>query len=642
MIKRFAFVLTIAFYLLAIAPMQNPVSAKDTWVSVRSKNFFLIGNASEKEVRQVAARLEQFRDVFSRLFPGMTFTSPVPTTVIVFKSQGSYKPFKPVVNGKPSEVAGYFQSGRDVNYITLTSEKQAGSPYSTIFHEYVHLLVNNSMGKTSVPAWFNEGIAEYYSTFEMEDDRKAYLGNLISNHLVLLRSTKLWPLNQLFAIDYYSLERNKHDARGLFYAQSWALVHYLLQANDGKRNPQLTQFVNLLRVNTPVATAFQQAFNQDYASMLKELQQYIQQSSFRRHVATFERKLEIDSEMTVTPISEAEANAYLGDLLYHIQRPEDAKARLEQALALDPNLAMAHASMGMVLMDQNKFAEAKEQLRQAVTSNSSNYLSHYYYAYVVSREVMTEGQPVHGIPEDAAHLMRKELKKAIELKPDFPEPYHLLAFINLVTGDQLDESIELIKKAVALSPGSEQFLLVLGQLYLRKEDFDAAKKTVEALAEKGADPQIRATAKSLLSSIVTFQEHVSRSRSGRDAPMIVESGALVPEIKDPAHYLREALRKPGEGETQIEGTLVRLDCDAKGITFVVKVGERLLKLHAEGFEQMDITTFSSDVAGEITCGPRKPENTVVVCYVPTSDARAKIDGTIKSLEFVPGDFKLKG
>ena len=123
--------------------------------------------------------------------------------------------------------------------------------------------------------------------------------------------------------------------------------------------------------------------------------------------------------------------------------------------------------------------------------------------------------------------------------------------------------------------------------------------------------------------------------------MIVESGALVPEVKDPAHYLREALRKPAEAETQVEGTLVRLDCDAKGITFAVKVGERLLKLHAESFEQLDITTFSSDVAGEITCGPRKPENRVVVCYVPASDGR-KVDGTIKSLEFVPQDFKLKG
>src|SRR5215217_2981222 len=89
--------------------------AKDTWTSVRSQNFFLVGNASEKEIRRVATRLEQFRDVFTKLLKGANFTTPVPTTVVVFKSDGAYKPYKPVVDGKVSPVAGYFQSGEDVN-----------------------------------------------------------------------------------------------------------------------------------------------------------------------------------------------------------------------------------------------------------------------------------------------------------------------------------------------------------------------------------------------------------------------------------------------------------------------------------------------------------------------------------------------
>ncbi len=651
MIKRITLALTIALYLLSVAPAHVSALPKDDWISVRSKNFFLIGNASEKEVRQVAARLEQFRDVFSRLLPGINFTSPVPTTVIVFKSDSSFKPFKPVADGKTVAVAGYFQAGRAVNYITLTIEKRSENPYSTIFHEYVHLLVNNSVGKTSAPPWFNEGIAEYYSTFDIEDDRKVYLGNLISNHLELLRTTQLLPLDKLFAVDYYSLERNKHDARGLFYAQSWALVHYLIQGNEGKRTPQLGRFVNLLRAKTPLETAFKQAFQTDYAGMLKELKNYVQQRSYRGQVVTFEKKLEFDAEMKVAPVTDAEAQAYLGDLLYHIHRPEDAKTRLEQALALDPKLPMAHASLGMVLMDQKKFAEAKEQLRQAVMGDSTNYLARYYYAYVLSREFMTEGQPVQSFPADAAHTMRTELRRAIELKPDFPESYHLLAFINLVTGEQLDESIGLIKRAVALSPGSEQFSLVLGQLYLRKQDFDGARKAIEPLAANGSDPRMRETAKSLLASISTIQEQIERFRAARnqrdgdsaERPMLRESVATAdtPETHDPMFYLREALRKPADGETQVEGMLVRIDCDAKGITFIVKVGDRLLKLKAESFEEMDITTFSPDVAGEITCGPRKPENIVVICYVPNTDARAKTDGTIRSLEFVPKEFKLK-
>ena len=113
-------------------------------------------------------------------------------------------------------------------------------------------------------------------------------------------------------------------------------------------------------------TAFRQAFQTDYAGMLKELKNYTQRQSYNIQIATFEKKLEFDSEMKAAPVPEAEAQAYLGDLLYHIHRPEDAKAKLEQALALDPKLAMAHASLGMVLMEQKKIPEARAQLEQAM------------------------------------------------------------------------------------------------------------------------------------------------------------------------------------------------------------------------------------------------------------------------------------
>lgn len=56
---------------------------------------------------------------------------------------------------------------------------------------------------------------------------------------------------------------------------------------------------------------------------------------------------------------------------------------------------------------------------------------------------------------------------------------------------------------------------------------------------------------------------------------------------------------------------------------------------------MDIFSFSEDAGSQVTCGLRKPENNVVVCYLPPADPRAKIDGVIKSIEFVPPDFKLK-
>src|ERR1044071_9834245 len=127
---------------LAVLLAAQALSAKETWTSVRSQNFFLVGNASEKEIRQVATRLEQFREVFAKLFPKVNFNTPVPTTVVVFKNDSAYKPFKPVADGKTVDVGGYFQSGEDVNYITLTPERASGAPnpYGTVYHEYTHLL----------------------------------------------------------------------------------------------------------------------------------------------------------------------------------------------------------------------------------------------------------------------------------------------------------------------------------------------------------------------------------------------------------------------------------------------------------------------------------------------------------------------
>ena len=176
--------------IVLLAPLT--VEAKDNWLRVQTKNFTLVGNASEKDMRQVATKLEQFRDVFARLFSGAKFTSPVPTTVLVFKSKSSYKPF-----ALPN-AAGYFQKGEDVNYITLSTETYADNPLSIIYHEYVHLLMDNTAG--NVPAWFNEGLAEYYSAFAIEEDRKVHLGELIPYHLMTLREEKLLPLRKLFAV----------------------------------------------------------------------------------------------------------------------------------------------------------------------------------------------------------------------------------------------------------------------------------------------------------------------------------------------------------------------------------------------------------------------------------------------------------
>lgn len=656
--KRSTLALTTALcLLLALHLSASSVAAKDTWINVHSKNFNLIGNASEKDIRQVATRLEQFRDVFTRLFTKVKFTTPVPTTVIVFKSDNSYKPFKPM-----SDVAGYFQSGEDVNYITLTTETRGDDPFRTIFHEYVHLLVNNTMGG-SVPIWFNEGLAEFYSTFRMESgDRKVILGDVVSNHVLYLREQKMIPLRVLFSVEHDSPQYNESSKRGVFYAESWALMHYLIEGKDGARKEQLGRFINLLTSNVPPEKAFQTAFQTSYEAFEKELRNYVQGSSYRGTFVEFPEKLEFDSGMQSAPITEAEAQAYLGDLLQHTHRLDDADARLKQALALDPNLPMAHASLGMVRVYQNRLAEARQELERAVAANSQNYLAHYYYAFALSREGLNTGGLTSGYSPALAETMRAELRKAIELSPTFPQSYSLLAFVNLVTGEQLDESITMLKRALTISPGKQNLSFMLAQLYMHKQDYKTVREILQPLVNSpSTDRQMREHAQTLLNEAASNEEQLARfnaananagsgggtshlqrrsnNSSGTNAAQNEDASSTT--SVDPMSYMEEALRKPQTGETRISGTLLKIECNAKGIFFVIKVGEGLLKFHTDAFEKMDISTYTPDVSGDITCGPRAQENTVVLTYLPSKDARLKVDGVAVALEFVPKEFKLK-
>src|SRR5499426_1141179 len=144
------FAISFGLFVAVFAPFSSrsgsALTAKDPWLKAQSNHFTLIGDASEKEIRNAGMRLEQFREAFSQIFsqiiPPAFIDSSVPITVIVFKNDSAYRPFKPLHQGKPADVSGHFQSSGDVAYIALAAGRSAGNPYAVIFHEYVHALTS--------------------------------------------------------------------------------------------------------------------------------------------------------------------------------------------------------------------------------------------------------------------------------------------------------------------------------------------------------------------------------------------------------------------------------------------------------------------------------------------------------------------
>jgi predicted Zn-dependent protease len=562
----------------------------------------------------------------------------------VFKDNESYRPFKPTEN-----TAGFFQAGSEVNYITLRLLNDVHTdqdPFTIIFHEYTHLLVRNTKGH--VPLWFNEGLAEYYSTFSISDQR-VVVGRPIARHVYLLRENRMLPLRTLFQIDQSSPYYSESDKQSIFYAEAWALVHYLMLGKNGGMD-QMSKFLELLGAKVPADEAFQQAFAMSVDAMENELRGYIQRDRYPVSGGSLTTKVSARDETTSAEISEAEAQAYLGDLLLKNNRP-DCEAYLQRALALDPDLPMANASLGLWRVRQGRSDEARKSLERALAASSQNYLINYYYAYALSREGNRDMQSVMGFVPNTAGKMRDALKRAIELRPDFLESYNLLAFVNLVTETDLDETVLMLKKVLATSPERMDLVFMLAQIDMRLEDFATARTLIEQL-KNDRDPAMRERGQKLLTQMVALEEQAERVRrermtlsrepgSGEDEG---QTKLVIVRPYDPIAALRESLRVPANGETQTQGVLMRVDCDSKnskGAVFVIKVGDRFLKLNTDDIRHVEFRSFSDDAHGHVTCGARQPENNVVVAYVAAAEPRPKVDGLITSVEFVPPDFKLK-
>ncbi|HYP00706.1 MAG TPA: tetratricopeptide repeat protein, partial [Pyrinomonadaceae bacterium] len=493
------------------------------------------------------------------------------------------------------------------------------------------------------PTWFNEGLAEYYSTFEIENDREVLLGKQIVNHILLLRE-RFMRLEDLLRVTRRSPVYNEREKKGVFYAQSWALVHYLLQSNQGQRIPQLGRFSELLAAGKPLEESFQQAFQTDFKTMEQELQKYVRNNTYRMNAFTAVKPLVFEGEMQSTTLTEAEALAYLGDLLLHSNRLEDAEARLQQALTLAPDLPMAQASLGMLRVRQNRLSDAREHLRKAVAANSQNYLTHYYYAYALSRTAASPGL-VSRISAETAEAMRAELKKAIELNPRFPEPYYLYGVVSLVTNSELSEAARLLMVGQTLAPARHDFGLMLAQIYLRKQNFTAARKALERIAQsQNAEEHTRTSAQALINQINTVEAQIAEVK--RQGGTVVFDNSPAPSPSGEGVVLemgKPTIKKRTEGE-QVRGMLTKIECTGgESAIFHVKAGERLYKLRAEAMGRLDLVAYVQDAGNEITCGARKPESLVIVTFRPNTAAatRAKFDGDLLAVDFISPDMEVE-
>jgi len=504
----FAALLSAPALALAAAPASSILPPdKDAWIQVQTAHFALYSDASEKRVVDLGQRIERFRAALSRFNKRFRVDPAVTTRIFVFKNDASFTPYKKRFNGKVVDMAGMFVGLQDGNFIVLNGEKQ-GDPLETIYHEYIHHYLGNNLH--NIPVWFNEGLAECYSGFRV-DDRKVMIGLTQTEQVLFLREHHLMPLHDLFAIGHDSPDYNEGDRRGIFYAESWAFMHYFL-FDKPERKPQFTRFLERLGQGEPPNTAFPAAFETSYEKFEYELKVFVDQARYM--LTTYPLSdLGADEGARVTPMTRAQTLARLGDLLAHLDpaRFSEAEQLLREAQRIDPDEALSYAGLGYLAQSAGRLDEAVTLYDKAMAFDAKDPLTAFHLGQTLARRAA--GAPVPAgertIPAD---VVRAEdmFGQTIQQRHEFGEAYIEYARIIMENGLGEKAAVPLLEAARVLLPSRVDVVVNLTALYAYTGQLDRAQEMADNVLTRMSDPEALAQAR----------DQIKRAAEQRSARMV--------------------------------------------------------------------------------------------------------------------------
>lgn len=351
------------------------------WRQVTSPNFTVFGNASEKELRFTVVELERFRQALLTLYPRLKLDSPVPMRVVVFKSDAAFTKFKPrnARGHLVREVGGYYRGSADVNDIVLASQADRRDTYQLIFHEYTHAVVHRNQAR--LPTWMDEGMAEFFSTFRSDEQGRGILGGVPPLRRDWLRHMELLPLADMLSPEGTSRIFRHPEKVGMFYAQAWALVHYL---SLGDRRGQLGKFLDALASGRTQEQAFREVIATTPQKLQDELAMYLMRPKIPGVYVQPSADALRAADAEVRPMREGDVAFLEGDLLMRTGASEPAERALQKALSLDPSHRGARLALSAVRLQQERPAEAVELASAVAGEAPGDFAAHYRFAQALS------------------------------------------------------------------------------------------------------------------------------------------------------------------------------------------------------------------------------------------------------------------
>ena len=610
----------ISFSILAAICCSHALAAPEQWFEVSSTHFTVITDSSDKQGRQILDQFERLRWMFHEVFPKANVDPPLPIRIIATRNLKAFQTLEPAAYlGKGQmNLAGLFVRTSDKNYILVRLDAEGEHPFATIYHEYTHLQFSDAL--EWLPVWLNEGFAEFFQNTEIHN-KDALFGVPSVDDILYLRQTNLLPLATLFKVDYNSPYYHQEQKASVFYAESWALTHYLEITNHDNKTNSIGTYLALMHDHQDPVVAAEKAFG-NLKQLQSALEDYIRAGDYKHFLLSSAAAPLDEGSYKSRNLPQTEADAVRADFLVRVGRKQDARSLLGEVLKADPNCAQAYETMGQLAFQDGDRDAARNWYKQAVDLDSQSFLAHYNFALMSMNSGDASSNP----------QVEASLRTAIKLNPHFAPAYDLLASLLAMRRESREDAHILNLQAIQLEPGNVNFRINAASVLSTMGQLDAAIAVLRNAEKIAKNPEQVALVQSRLKQMETVQAlraqgdvNVTAAPEGDVTTQTVRiSAAAEPTPKHPT--------EPTNGPRHVATGVIRtVKCSYPAVLeFHVETGKAPVTVYSNDFFKIELSVLGFTPKGPLAPCSDFEGMKAQVQYAESSDKT--VDGQVTAIE----------
>jgi hypothetical protein len=482
-----------------IAAAEFP-GAEMEWRYYQSPNFELYSAQLETESRALLHNLELLRAVVFERFKIVERTR-LEVTVFAFAKPEDFNTYlsRPLAGAK---VAAYYLARPDRAVICMGPGPVDRAPvvagpitlftYTTparhvIFHEYIHHLFRATNQQPTV--WFNEGFAELLATIQVHRDR-IEIGHANTATLFMLQNQKLLPWETIFGARTMNPLYRDHGQSAMFYAQSWAFLHYLYFGEPKPPPEQVGRFMRVMSDRRSAAKVdapgfFRECFGYDFEELRRRVDKYVGNGKYRYGTQSLPA-LPAASTYLVRKTAPAERRLRLAELAARVQHSAAGKLALLEAQDQSPE-PRVHEVLGSLALVENDASGATEHWQKAIDLGTRNPAIARELTLLECRGLFARFDFDFRLPAAKAEQLRERLLTSIHQEPAQSAAYEMLALVEAFSAEPRVANVNLVQDHFKQLSEKSRTVVALAMVRVRLGNAAEAENILGQLGELPPD-----------------------------------------------------------------------------------------------------------------------------------------------------------